>query len=50
MAVSHIDTNNASKREWQKPEIAALKVDLRSVAQGNDTGADVHKATNAKPS
>lgn len=50
MAVSHSDSNGVSKREWQSPEIAALKVDLRSVAQGNGGGADVHKATNANPS
>lgn len=46
MSVSQYD----SKREWQKPEIAALKVDLRSVAQGNGGGADVHKASSAAPS
>ena len=50
MAVSHNDSNGVSKREWQKPEIAALKVDLRSVAQGNGASGDVHKATNARAS
>lgn len=46
MSVSQYD----SKREWQKPEITALKVDLRSVAQGNGGGADSHKNVAAQPS
>jgi hypothetical protein len=50
MAVSHIDSNGATKREWQSPEIAALKVDLRSVAQGNGAASDVHKAAAAQAS
>lgn len=50
MTVSHYDSDGVSKREWQKPEIAALKVDLRSVAQGNGASGDVHKATVAQPS
>ena len=50
MAVSHIDSNAASKREWLKPEVTALKVDLRAVAQGNGTSSDVHKAEAAKAS
>ncbi|MCW1401080.1 hypothetical protein OKA06_01580 [Novosphingobium sp. MW5] len=50
MAVSHIDSNRASKREWQTPEVAALKVDLRAVAQGNGASSDVHKASAAQAS
>lgn len=50
MVASLKDSNGVSKREWQKPEIAALKVDLRSVAQGNGTSGDVHKATVAQAS
>jgi hypothetical protein len=46
MAVS----NNDSKREWQKPEIAALKVDLRSVAQANGIITESNKATGARAS
>lgn len=46
MAISH----NDSKREWQKPEVAALKVDLRSVAQGNGATSDSHKASAAAAS
>lgn len=47
MAATLNDSNGVSKREWQKPEIAALKVDLRSVAQGNGATSDVHKAAAA---
>ncbi|WP_310534801.1 hypothetical protein [Novosphingobium sp.] len=46
MSVSQYD----SKRVWQKPEVAALKVDLRSVAQGNGAASDVHKAAAAQAS
>lgn len=38
-------SNTVSKREWQKPEVTALKVDLRSVAQGNGKSTDIHKNT-----
>lgn len=50
MTALNTDADTSSKREWRKPEIAALKVDLRSVAQANDISADVHKASAAQAS